>query len=168
MGVNEQISELVTLYLIKKSVVESLTEALKDATKELTEVECDLLPSAMESADVSEFTTVDGVKVTIKEDIQMSIREANRALAFDWLRRNNHADLLKNMVMVEFGKGQDAHANMLAEVLKGQGYSVEQKEDVNTASVKSVLKKEMAEGADIPLDVFGGYHYKKAIVKIKN
>lgn len=164
----EQVSTLAGMYLTRKATVEKIEEQLKAAKRELEEVEMFLLPEAMEQANVVSFTTPDDIQVSIKEDLNMSIKAGNKALAISWLRNHGKGDLVKNKVAVEFGKGQDAQAVELANMLRQQGYEYTQNEDVHTSSVKAVIRKVLEDGAeDVPLEVFGATQYKKAIVKIK-
>lgn len=164
----KQVSELAGKYLVRKAKVEELEAALKEARKALDEIETDMLPSAMEQADVLNFTTPDGIQVAIKEDLNMSFNSGNKAKAFAWLRDHDKGDLIKNTIAVEFGKGQDKEAVRLANLLREKKYEFYQKEDVNTSSVKAVLRRSLEAGEDVPLEDFGATQYKKAVVKVKN
>lgn len=163
-----QISELAEMYLVRKAKVEELEDALKAAMADLNEIEYDLLPSAMEQADVLNFTTPDGIQVAIKEDLNMSLKSGDKEKAFAWLRSHDKGDLIKNVITVEFGVGQDKQAAELAKLLKKQKYEFTQQEDVNTSSVKAVIRRVLEAGDDVPLEDFGATQYKKAVVKVKN
>ena len=91
---------------------------MKEAKESLDEIETDLLPSAMEQADVLTFTTPDGIEVKVKEDITLAMKSGEPKQAYKWLRDNEHGDLIKNTIAVVFGKGQDKQAIELAKKLK--------------------------------------------------
>ena len=51
----------------------------------------------------------DGSSVEIAEDIQANITKEKEGEAFGWLRSNNHGDLIKNQIKVDFGRGGRQH-----------------------------------------------------------
>ena len=165
---SNRISEFSMLYLDRKAIVDDLTERLKEAQYKLTEVEQDLLPSAMDSANQTSCEIQGGITIAIKEDITMSLKAGNKERAFAWLRANQKGDLIKNIVSVEFGKGQDEHAQYLATLLKSEGFEYQQKDNANVASLKAVIRRDLEQGVDVPLQDFGAHQYRKAIVKIKS
>lgn len=164
----KQVSDLAGQYLVRKAKVDELEEALKEAKRELDDIESNLLPAAMDQADVLSFETPDGISVKVKEDLNMSFKSGNPAAAFKWLRDHGKGDLIKNTISVEFGKGQDKDAALLAKLLKERKFNFSQKEDVNTSSTKAVIRKVLEAGEeDVPLEHFGATQYRKAIVKVK-
>lgn len=163
-----QVAELANEQLKREAIVAELEDALKFAKKDLSEISEDLLPSAMESADLLSYITGDNIQVKIKEDISLSLKSGQPVQARAWLRKNEHGDLIKNIISVPFGKGQDEQAVKLAKLLKEKEYEFDQVEDVNSGSVKAVLRRELEKGTDVPLDIFGANQYKMSIVKVKN
>jgi len=163
----KQISDLTMQYLVKKSIMDSLESSLKEAQREFREIEMRLLPAAMDEANTLKFETRDGIEVKIKEDITMSLNAGDRGKAFAWLRANQKGDLIKNVLTIEFSNNQDRQATALAKLLQEERYNFTRREDANTGALKAVIRRDLENGVDVPLEVFGAYQWRRAIVKIK-
>lgn len=151
-----------------------LVEAMEEAQKHVNECEDDLkraqkalrdlaefkIPELMDELGVMSLTLTNGIKVDIKEDLRISIPKDRKAEAINWLISNGHGGLVKNKVLVEFGVGEEETAKDLAEVLTDQYENVQCDSDVNTNSVKSLLKTLLEEGEDVPLETFNAYRQR--------
>jgi len=120
------------------------------------------LPEAMQSIRQVSFSLQDGTVIEIQDKIHASIKEENRAAAHEWLRNNDFGGLIKNNVTVTFGKGEDAEAERLVEMVEGlqragelHAGSVDRKEQVHPSTLTSFVKEQLKKGKNIPLDVFG-------------
>jgi hypothetical protein len=138
---------------------------LKKKQKELRQVQEVDLPEAMKAAGCKAYTTSEGRGITIKEDIAASLAEGKKDAAIAWLRENGHGDIVKQDVIISFGKGQEAEANELVADLADDGYIPLQKTDVNTATLKALIRELRKRGDDVPMDLLGAYEWKKAIIK---
>jgi hypothetical protein len=138
---------------------------LKEAEAELKLVQEDLLPSAMAEAGMKAFTLDNGAKITIKDDVAVSVPADKKSEAYAWLRTNDFGDLIKNTVAIDFGRGEDEKAEHLKEHCQEQGISYSDKESVHAQTLKAFIKEQMANGKDIPLELFGAFPYSKAVIK---
>lgn len=138
---------------------------LKQAEAELRTIQEDLLPTAMFEAGMKAFTLDNGAKITIKDDVAVSVPADKKRDAYAWLRNNNFGDLIKNTVAVDFGRGQDDSAEALKEYCLERGIDYSDKEGVHAQTLKAFIKEQMAKGVDIPLELFGAYPYSKAVIK---
>lgn len=126
------------------------------------------LPEAMEAAGVADFTMKDGRKVTTKTRTHTHISEDHQEGAFEWLRVNGHDDIIKRMISVSFGKGEDKKAEALyALLVKRKGLSdnsIVGKQSVHASTLKSFVTKALAAGEEIPHDLFGIHQVPIAVI----
>ena len=157
-----------------------------DAQRKLMEdrfnkIQLELLPELMMALGMKKFSLTSGEQIEIKDFIRGSIPTMNqiekadeverasllerRAAAMSWLRSVNADSIIKNCVVAEFGKGQDADAKKIfAEIMK-QGFKVKCDEEVNFQTLNSYLKSELEKGNHVPVDPFALFVGKKADIK---
>ena len=85
--------------------------------------------------------------------------------AFDWLRQNNLDDIIKNDVVVSFGKGEDNVAGHCVGLLEEQGFTPETKTYVHPSTLKAFVKERIQSGKPIDLDMFGAFVSNVAEIK---
>lgn len=163
-----EISALAELQLGWQKRVDTLEAHLKDAKEELRKIQEIALPAALMQAGVRSITLVTGENVSIKEDIYASIPKDERYHeALEWLREHGFADVIKNEIKVNFGKGEEALAGELNKILAEHGWLIKaaQNVTVHPSTLKALIKEQMAKGADIPMDLFGATPIMKAVIK---
>lgn len=159
------IAELANTQLELEAGVEAAELALKDAKERLRKVRTELLPAAMASAGVSEFTLADGTKVSVKPDVEASVAEVNKARAYTWLRDNGHGSIIKNEVKLAFGMGEEDRAKALVTYLQEQGLDFDQKQAIHPGTLKAWAKEELAKGT--PLADVGFTVFELKVAKVK-
>jgi len=159
------ISDLAAKQIDLETQVVQITASLKAATEALRRVQEIDLPDAMSAAGCKGFTTPNGRGITIKEDISASLSEGKREGAVAWLRENGFGDIVSEDVTLSFGKGHESEALEMVKELAGRGLIPQRKTNVNTATLKSLIRELMEEGLDVPLETLGAYQWKKAIIK---
>lgn len=159
------ISELVAQQLDIEAAIAALDASLKEQNRRLRKVQESDLPQAMLAAGCKAYTTADGHSVTIKEDISASLAEGKKGPAIAWLRENGHGDLVSEEVYVAFGRGQEEEADQVASLIAQEGYTPTRRTNVNTATLKSLIRELRANGTDVPLETLGAYEWQKAIIK---
>jgi hypothetical protein len=87
--------------------------------------------------------------------------------AFTWLRENGHGDLIKNNVMLTFGRNQDNEAKSLIAELREKGHNVKQAEKVEPMTLKAFVKEQIQGGKNVPADLFGVYVASKTKITTK-
>lgn len=160
-----QISLLARHQRACEDAIADLELKLKKATEELRKVQEDLLPNAMAEAGMKAFTLDNGAKITIKDDVAVSIPKDQKYQAYQWLRDNGFGDVIKHNVVVEFGKEDDDAAIRLMQYCEKQGKHAEDQQSVHSQTLKALVKEQLAKGKEIPLDLFGAYPYSKAVIK---
>ena len=150
---------------LEVEVLEAETK-LKDLSKQLNEIQFKKLPEAMQEAGLTEFVTKDGFKITIKDDIKMSIPKKNMEEISAWLVEQNLESLLKTHVGFDYDKGESDKVNDLIEFLTKNGLTeFSLSNSVNTSSVKAALKELKENGVDIPYKLLGAYEFSKSVLK---
>lgn len=159
------VADLVRQQLVLERRIEDLEDELKRAQQNLAKISQEILPEALAEHGLSELKMDDGSKITVSQFIQAHISKEKQEDAFDWLREHNFDDLIKNVVSLEFGKGEDDHARDVMETLTNRGYWPQNKQSVHPSTLKAFVKEQVEKGAEIPSDLFGVFIGKKAVIK---
>lgn len=129
--------------------------------QELKKVAEEELPELLNLVGLPSITLADGSIIEIADNISASITDENRSAAHQWLRDNALGDLIKNVVSVTFGKGEDKDAELLVHnirVMADQGSinfgTLDQKEAVHPSTLKSFVKERIKSGEPLPADIF--------------
>ena len=145
--------------------VSSLEEQLKTAKAKLIELTDSDLPDLMQEIGLTEFTLEDGSKLEIKQTYGARIPVEHRDAAFAWLKDNGHDDLIKNLVSVPFGRGEEKKATYFIEIAQKNGYQPDQKKEVHPQTLKAFVKEQLQKGQAVPMDLFGVYTGHRATIK---
>jgi hypothetical protein len=164
-GELKAVADLVRQQLVLERRIEDLEMELKRAQQDLTKISQEILPEALAEHGLSELKMDDGSKITVSQFIQAHITKEKQEEAFDWLRGHDFDDLIKNVVSLEFGKGEDEHARDVMETLTNRGYWPQNKQSVHPSTLKAFVKEQIEKGAEIPSDLFGIFIGKKAVIK---
>lgn len=153
-----------------EEIVERLELELKQAKARLREISEQTLPDAMREIGMSEFTLDDGTSIKIKADLTLSVPKDKKAEVANWLESVGEGGLVKQLAIIDLGKGKAAQA--AAEHFRSEaqaiGVACEVGVDVNTTSLKAVLRRKMSSGEPVPdLGSIGGYDYRKSVISKK-
>ena len=148
----------------ERAITEEKLKTLKETERGLSEQS---IPNLMQEAGYSEIKLVDGTAISINTFYAASISKAKEEEAFDWLRDNGYGDLIKNNVILQFGKAQDEDANNLVGELKSKGHNVSQKMKVEPMTLKAFVRNEIEQGKSVPIDLLGVFIGKKTTIKRK-
>jgi predicted O-methyltransferase YrrM len=165
---DEQITGIAALARRAKSLEKEIEDSeetlkgLKDKYRKITE---EAIPEALAELGMSSFRMEDGSSIDVKPFYSASITEARRAEAFQWLRDHGFDDIIKNTVSVRFGRGEDELCNRLLSTLGQQGFPAEQAEKVEASTLKAWVKERVVRGEEFPMELFGAYIGKKAVIK---
>lgn len=116
------------------------------------------LPEALEEVGMESFTLSDGTRISVREDVKMSIPKNpdKRERVFSFLREQGLGSLIKQEVTT------DENTEEAINALRQAGIEPKVEENAHTGAVKSALKELEAEGEDIPWQEIGGYKLKQA------
>lgn len=162
---NDQLKELTQLakqQLAGEKEVASYEELLKKAKQDLYNIQEKALPDLMQAIGMESFALSNGAKITVKEVLYASIAKKNKPKAIRWLVAHDQGSLVKTDIILPFDKGDSEKVTEALDFLHDGGYLTTVDENVNTASVKAVIKELLAEGVDVPLELFGAYYARSA------
>lgn len=156
------IAALADQQLGLESAIADLEGSLKEKKDHLKKVQEIQLPEAMALAGVTEFKLTNGAKISIKEDLSVSVPKSRMLEIAAWLKANGLGDILKETMVVALD--DNTKAEQLKAFITSNQMSADAKLDVNTSTLKAVLREQLADGKDIDLKFFGGFAWKRAII----
>ena len=130
---------------------EESVKKLKEKAKIISQIE---IPQMMETMNIKKLKLKDGESVEVGKFYSASIPEENKEAAFNWLRNNGLGDIIKNEIIVTFGRGEDNKASTYATLARGQGFEPVQKVGVNPQTLKATLRERVESGLDLPSEHF--------------
>lgn len=147
--------------------VEEADEALKAAKRRLAALQEVTMPELMTEAGQTELTTIDGLKVSIKELVRGQPTKEKQAEAFAWLRSKGQGGVIKSKIEADLGKVPEEKVREAVDALKPLGIRAGTKEEVHWQTLGSLVREMLARGDDVPLDLLGVNITKQADVKPK-
>ena len=161
----KEISEACNKLTSQNQKVETLEKSLKEAEEESRRLSEEVIPTLMQQAGVSSIKLDNGTSVEVSPYYYAKISEDRKAEAFQWLRENDHGDLIKNNVSVSFGKGEDSNAVNLKSELEAKGLVVDQKQDVHWQTLRGFVKEQIEKNKTLPSETFGLYIANRTKIK---
>lgn len=125
---------------------EDRLQRLKEQEKTLSE---ELIPQCLADIGVQEIRLTDGSRISAEAYYGARITQARSVSAHTWLREQGHGDLIKNIVSVQFGRGEDERAKEVLQLLKKEGLMPDQKESVHPSSLKAFVKEQIESGNQV-------------------
>ena len=161
----KEISEACNKLTSQNQKVETIQKSLKEAEEEARRLSEEVIPTLMQQAGVSSIKLDNGTSVEVSPYYYAKISEDKKAEAFQWLRENDHGDLIKNNVSVSFGKGEDSNAANLKSELEAKGLVVDQKQDVHWQTLRGFVKEQIEKNKTLPSETFGLYIANRTKIK---
>ena len=159
----DKIQELESL----QSRLELQEENLKNTKKELENLSGEVIPTMMSEMGLSHLKLMDGSSVDVKPNYSASITIANKDAAFNWLRDNGLGDIIKNEILVSFGRNEDNKAAGYAELAKSHGFEPTQKLKVEPMTLKALVRERLEAGKELPTELFNVFVGNKTTIKRK-
>lgn len=167
------ISALAEKQVAVEKQIKDAEDKVKDLKREYQQIRTEALPEAMKQVGLSEFALSDGSKITVADDLNCNIKVANRAEAFDWLRKNGHGDIIKNEVILAFGTGEDLLKNEAVAFAEEHDFQYTAKENVHNNTLTAWAKRQLVvqgeddvESEEIPEDLINIFRYSVAKVTL--
>lgn len=151
----------------EKAVAEKELE-LENAKKELKRISEVVIPSLMDEAHMEEFTTSDGIKIKVDENVRASIPAAKAAEAFAWLRLHKHDGMIKHNFVVPFSKHETERAAAFSKLLADLDQPFEEKRSVHPSTLSSWVREMLEKGEQIPMETFGVFRQRVSKIEVKN
>lgn len=113
------------------------------------------LPELFEQVGMKELVTYRGLPLKLKNKVFTSISKGRKPTAIAWLDANGQGGMVKRCVIIDFDKTQEDKVAALLRLID-KGWPNNRTElDVHGSTVKAFVTKQLADGKEIPLDVFG-------------
>ena len=159
------VSNLANKQLQVGSELAELEGAVKAKKEELRLISEQELPDAMQAAGLNEIVLSSGEKISIGEFYSAHISKANQEVAYEWLVSNGHEGLIKNEVLMKFGRDESGVVSETVYALQARGLSPEVRQSIHPSTLKAFVKEQLTSGNDIPSEPFGIYIGTKATIK---
>ena len=134
---------------------------LKELKRKVDLMSGEVIPTMMQEMNISTLKLADGSSVEVKPVYGASIPIAKKEEAFKWLRDNGLGDLIKNEVIVSFGRNEDDKAIAYANFAQGQGYEPAQKLKVEPMTLKALVRERLESGQEMPFELFNVFSGNK-------
>jgi len=135
--------------------VEDAEANLKAAKERARILREETIPSAMQELGLEEIKLDTGQKLSVKQDVYAAIPTGQKEQAFTWLEQNGFGGLIKVEVTADYRKGEADAALQLFQELQERGLQVEFGQSVHAQTLKAFLREQLANGTNVPLDIFG-------------
>ena len=159
------VSALANKQLQLATEVANLEAELKAKKEEFRTTSEQELPDAMQAAGLTQIKLNSGENISINEFYNAHISKANQEKAYEWLTANGHEGLIKNEVLLKFGREESLVVDETVSALQARGLSPQVRQSVHPSTLKAFVKEQFTSGNDIPTEPFGIYIGTKATIK---
>jgi hypothetical protein len=142
-------------------------DSIKKRKKDIEYLSGEVIPTMLSEMGLSFLKLQDGSSVEVKTNYSATITQANKEKAFNWLRQNGLGDIIKNEIVVSFGRSEDDKAAAYAELAKGQGHQPTQKLKVEPMTLKALVRERLEGGKEMPTELFNIFVGNKTTIKRK-
>lgn len=131
---------------------ELVVKKLKETHRQIAEEQ---LPELFEQVGMEKLTTRSGLPLKLSNKVFTSVSKGRKPAAIAWLDANGQGGMVKRCVIIDFDKTQEEKVKALLRLI-GKGWPNNRTElDVHGSTVKAFVTKQLKDGKQIPLDVFG-------------
>ena len=145
--------------------IKNTEEQLKEMKKRRDHISGEVIPTMMSEMGLAELKLHDGSHLKVSTSYRATITEANKEAAFNWLRENGLGDIIKNEILVSFGRNEDNKAADYAELAKSNGFQPTQKMKVEPMTLKALVRERIEAGKEMPTEIFGVFSENKTTIK---
>ncbi|NBQ49102.1 MAG: hypothetical protein EBV86_01315 [Marivivens sp.] len=161
----DDLSEMCSALRSAQQAHEDAKLNLKQAAEQLRLLEEETIPGAMQELGFEKIVLETGEEIKCVQEVYCSIPRAMAHDAHAWLHDHGHGGLIKTEVKVNFGKDEWDDAEAFSYRLHEQGIPHDLGQKVHPQTLKAFVKEQLAQGTDIPLELFGARPVYKAKVK---
>ena len=147
------------------SEIEDTESRIKLLKKKRDHISGEVIPTMMSEMGLAELKLHDGSHLKVSTTYRAHISEANKDVAYNWLRNNGLGDIIKNEISVSFGRNEDNKAADYADLAKGQGFQPTQKMKVEPMTLKALVRERIEAGKEMPTEIFGVFSENKTTIK---
>ena len=145
--------------------IEASETNIKDLKKEYLRISGEVIPTMMSEMGLAELKLQDGSHLKVSTSYRATITEANKEAAFNWLRNNGLGDIIKNEILVSFGRNEDNKAADYAALAEERGFQPTQKLKVEPMTLKALVRERLEAGKTMPTEIFNVFVGNKTTIK---
>ena len=147
------------------SDIETAESNLKELKKKRDHISGEVIPTMMSEMGLAELKLHDGSHLKVSTSYRAHISEANKEMAYNWLRNNGLGDIIKNEISVSFGRNEDNKAADYAALAQESGFQPTQKLKVEPMTLKALVRERIEAGKEMPTEIFGVFSENKTTIK---
>jgi len=148
-----------------KQNIDDCKDRVAEAEEKLRVLKEETIPNIMTEIGVTSIQLDSGEIIEIKQEVYAQPRKEDKPLICEWLNDNGFGGLIKVMVAIQFGKGDQEEAVNLFQELNAEYSGVLLTEDIHPQTLKAFLREQITKGKNIPLDLFGAKPVMEAKLK---
>jgi len=160
-----RLKDLVVQLQAAQAKVDELTQSLHEAEQSLRYLSDNVLPEFMDEVGLQGGLKVEGGTLELEDMLTVSVPAERREEVALWLKEIDQESVMKTLVTVVFGKGKEREAEELRTSLEQQALLATKKIDINTSTLKSIVRRRLEEGKSVPMDTVGAHLVRRARVK---
>lgn len=140
---------------LQKSI-EYTEKQVKDLKAQYDKISSEVIPNILAEQGLKSLKLADGTVLDVNKKYSCTIPKdpAKKEAAYQWLREQGLADIIKNEVAVTFGRGEENKAEHLLSLAAKEGYEPVQKSKVEPMTLKALYRERVEAGLDMPSDLF--------------
>ena len=146
--------------------IEGQKAELKESEAHLRILSTKTIPDLMDTLGMGKFTTTGGHEVSIREFVRGSIPKARTDEAITWLNENGHERLVKQQCVIDFGREDEAWAQKFLRdcAMRIRPLNAAWKRGVHPQTLQAWAREQLANGIDIPMELFGIFRQRMSKV----
>jgi hypothetical protein len=157
----------LALRLVRETgALEALRAEVARREKDLKDLAERQLPEKFTAVGITALPLTNGATIEVKPFVGASIEEEKREAAYAWLERVGAGDLVKNLVTLAFGRGEDALATFIHGVAQRAGLTAEIKKSVNYQTLQAWVRDRLGRGEGVDTGVITVYAGQVAKIKL--
>jgi len=160
----DEISKACRDYLQLEEWIADLESKLK-VKKEGLRQQNELIVQLMEERGVTSINMSGGEAVDIKPFYTGTITKEKQEEAFKWLRDNGYDDIIKNQVVVKFGRAEDEKAQKMYNSFLEKGFDIDRNIKVEPMTLKGFIREMVEGGKELPMETFNVFVGHKINIK---
>lgn len=145
-GELSRLQSLVYDLLDEKATIEGMEETMAEHKEKARRIAQESIPTLLSQYGLSEIRLSDGIKVIVKEDASVSIKDGKQDEFFAFLKARGEEDIIK--LMMQFARMPAEKLAQLFEFLNGYDYDYTAEKGVHPQTLKKYFKELLGIGED--------------------
>lgn len=167
MGYEMRLGALANLLAEAERDVEFAEESLKQAKERARLIREESIPELMHEAGVNRMDLETGESITVAREVYVQPKKEDWPAVRAWLEQEQLDGAIKIEVTAPYGRGEADEARALMVELAARGINTKSKEGVHPMTFRKIVKEQLAQGRDVPMDLLNCRIVNTAKIKRK-